>query len=903
MNPAFWTKYILRSLQRSGRRTVFAAVCICVGVAGVVALQTASLTVQTALTSNVRAANGGDVSVISQTAPLSATDLAHFDQLKRRGEITAWTAVSSVHATAVGSHRQLVPFNVDIVQAPPWPLGGEPTFVSPSNGHVSALIRRPGDVLITSVLANELGVGVGSRLLVNSIGGHGLHASVQGILAETSFEHASVMTVQRSDAAILSDRMRHYNAVYVNVPGNPAAVAADLRNQFPVATVQTVNDALQSARLQVHDFRQFLLLVGLLALLIAGVGILNAMQSMLAWRRLEIAMLKTMGFRQGTLYALFGGEALALGLLGGVLGTVLGAAASKIITDALAKAMAINVQFQLDGSTLAGGIALGVVATLVFATLPIVRAAQFRPLEILRESSGTPSVRGWFGTLALLALILVLFAVLAAVTIGDTTIAVEFVVGAFAVCAILTGLFALVVLWIGKLGRPTSRVFGGAILFLLLAAFAVSALRVPAIAPILLLALLVWAATMFLPAQRLLTLLIPARSLSRRTGRTSVTLVAYLAGVLAMTVTLSVAVSLRGQINGALASAGSVNLVAITNVTGEPSVLRASRHLRGIDQMSATLFVPTKATAFNGIPLAQVIGPSPTGGDPGDNERGRLLGGFSGSRLAQNELPRGVQIVQGRSLRGADAGTSAVIVRNTLREQPYGLHLGDRITLQGTGNNVSKTVRIAGFYARPRGQRGFGSFFIAPILGDRSVAKSLGGPDTQSVISYHVNAQQLTLDATSIQRSVPGALVVDIGDLSAVVENILNELLNLLAVITALVLGAGVAVVANGVALAMFERRREVAIYKAIGFGPRSVLRFILVENSLLGTIAGATSVLGTALALGVLSRLALQRAVGFDPLLAIWVLLAAALLALATAYLAARKPVGLRPLEALRNE
>ncbi len=150
---------------------------------------------------------------------------------------------------------------------------------------------------------------------------------------------------------------------------------------------------------------------------------------------------------------------------------------------------------------------------------------------------------------------------------------------------------------------------------------------------------------------------------------------------------------------------------------------------------------------------------------------------------------------------------------------------------------------------------------------------------------------------------MPGVLVIDVGDLAAVVETILSELLNVLDVITALVLGAGTAVVANGVALAMFERRREIALYKAVGFGPSSVLHFVLVENALIGTIAGAASVLAAAIALGLLSRLALQRAVGFDPVLAVYVLAAAVVLAVFTAYLAARAPIGVRPLEALRNE
>jgi ABC-type antimicrobial peptide transport system permease subunit len=78
---------------------------------------------------------------------------------------------------------------------------------------------------------------------------------------------------------------------------------------------------------------------------------------------------------------------------------------------------------------------------------------------------------------------------------------------------------------------------------------------------------------------------------------------------------------------------------------------------------------------------------------------------------------------------------------------------------------------------------------------------------------------------------------------------------------------------------------------------------FVLVENALVGTLAGAASVLLTAIALALISKLALQQAIGFDPVLAVVVLVIATVIAVATAYLSARAPIAVRPLEALRNE
>src|SRR5947209_19483561 len=96
-------------------------------------------------------------------------------------------------------------------------------------------------------------------------------------------------------------------------------------------------------------------------------------------------------------------------------------------------------------------------------------------------------------------------------------------------------------------------------LALLIIVRALAVARAPALAALLILVTVLWAATVLLPAAGLLPLLIAARSLSRRRTRTSITLVAFLVGVLAMSITSTVALGLRGQINSALAAAGSTN--------------------------------------------------------------------------------------------------------------------------------------------------------------------------------------------------------------------------------------------------------------------------------------------------------------------------------------------------------
>lgn len=900
MNVHFWPVYIIRSVRRGGTRALFAVICVAVGSAGIVALQTASLSLQAALTSNVRAANGGDISIATEGSPLARSDLRIFSHLQRQGQITSWAAVASAPATSVGANGNLVPFDVNIV-GPAYPLGGEPTFVQPSGGAVRTLLRGRGDVLVTSVLANELGIGVGSRLVVNAIGGHGLPVTVRGILAETDFSHSSVMTMEQRTGAALTNRPRRYSAVYVDVAaGRSSAVASVLRGLFPVATIQTVQQSLDETKSETHDFQQFMLLVALLALLTAGIGTFNAIQSLLVQRRLEIAMLKAIGFRQGTLYALFGGEAVVMGLAGGVAGTLLGVLVSRTVTDVLAQAMALQVPYVIDASTILEGIAVGLGSTLAFALLPIVRAAHFRPIEMLRYGEELPAGARLPQTLLVAATVLLLFVVLAASLLGDLVLALQLVLGAAAALIVLGLLFAGSVRGLTLVRMPPSR-FAGWIAALLLLALTVVTVRTRS--PFLGLLLLLdglWLAVLSLRGARLLPLTVAIRSLQRRPVRTAVTLVAFFIGVLSMALSLTVARGLQGEISAALSRNGT-NLVLITDPAGSAAASRSVRALKGVRAEYTEVVVSTRPLAVNGVPLPSNPAGAGASGDP--DRPGRLLGGITGLDLRRGEMVTAIRLTAGRMLGPRDADTNHVLLNGALQSWPLYVKLGSSVRLEEAGTGRSGEVRVVGFYSRPFRRRSFSSFFLSPILGDRQLALRLGGRDAQVVMSLGINPDLLAHDATSLQNSVPGALVIDIGNLTAIIDRILGELLDVLAVITAIALGAGVAVVGNGVALAMLERRREIALYKSIGFRPADVLRFVLVENALVGGIAGALSILGAALALDLISHFALQTAVPFDPVISVVVVVAAVLLAVLTAYVAGRHPISVRPLETLRNE
>src|SRR5439155_4287285 len=252
-----------------------------------------------------------------------------------------------------------------------------------------------------------------------------------------------------------------------------AAVKA-ISEQFPLVSTQTVADALKSQQSSIDNISKFLEIAGLLALLIGGVGIVNTMQVLLSRRKTEIAMLKTAGYRRVDLYLLFGLEAGLLGLVGGVLGAAAATGVSYIVR-ALMQNIGITVPFLLNPWTIVGGVAIGLVTALIFGLMPIVQAANIRPLNVIRELPESRGVSRIALTIALLVILSILFCALAIVILNnDVVLGIEAVYGTFAFLLLLSVFFGLVVFIVSKL--PVPEHFNLKQLALVLAGLVVSAL-------------------------------------------------------------------------------------------------------------------------------------------------------------------------------------------------------------------------------------------------------------------------------------------------------------------------------------------------------------------------------------------------------------------------------------------
>lgn len=177
--------------------------------------------------------------------------------------------------------------------------------------------------------------------------------------------------------------------IYLPAGADSEQVAARL--QAAVAGVQQVtiysSRALREASLATFD-RTFAVtsVLRMLAVLVAFVGILNALMAMQIERSRELAVLRASGLTPQQLWRLVTGETGLIGLLAGVLALPLG------ILQALVLILVINrrsfgwsMQIAIDPMILLQAVGLALLAALLAGIYPAWRMARTSPAFALRE--------------------------------------------------------------------------------------------------------------------------------------------------------------------------------------------------------------------------------------------------------------------------------------------------------------------------------------------------------------------------------------------------------------------------------------------------------------------------------------------------------------------------------------
>ncbi|MEU6075412.1 FtsX-like permease family protein [Micromonospora sp. NPDC047074] len=256
--------------------------------------------------------------------------------------------------------------------------------------------NQADELVLDRSTAEEAGVGVGDRVTLSTTRGASTYRLTGvGDWPGSQFEHA-VFVADRQAAQLGGDPL----LALVDVTGDPAAVARNLRRSLPEAEV-----TLDRAHALFLDRRQaelsggsgqFMAVMATSALSIAALVIASTLSVSVMQRRREIALLRTVGATPGRIRRLVIGEAAFMGLVAGTAGAVagvgLGAVAIRFFAAQGMVSRSTELVVGLTPLVVSVGVAL--VTAVLAGSLPAWKASRVAPAEAMRAVDVQPAQSG-----------------------------------------------------------------------------------------------------------------------------------------------------------------------------------------------------------------------------------------------------------------------------------------------------------------------------------------------------------------------------------------------------------------------------------------------------------------------------------------------------------------------------
>ena len=426
----------LRDLRAGGRGLWLLALCLFLGTAALAGIGSLSSSILAALDDQGRTVLGGDLQMRVSQRRATVEEMAAF---RETGPVSETISLNAM-AQANGRPASLIELRgVDH----DWPLVGDFRLKT------GAISERPEGLsaAIGPALAERLDLRVGDFITIGSarLKVIGLIASEPDQLGQ-GFRLGPPVIVDL--AGLEATRLLQPGSLYqvryrILLPprADPTATGNRLLQRFPNLgwSIRTPADATRTLRRAIDQLGQFLLLVGLSALTIAGMGVGSGVGAYLGAKTRMIATLKVLGARSALIAAIFLSELGLVGFGSIAAGLALGAFVPAIVAAIAGDALPVPPRLGLYPMPLAVAAALGVIVALLFALPAVARARAVPAAALLRDVLMTrmrPTIR----VIGLMALLVVALVALAVLTATDRLLALGFVA---ATAGLLIGLALL----------------------------------------------------------------------------------------------------------------------------------------------------------------------------------------------------------------------------------------------------------------------------------------------------------------------------------------------------------------------------------------------------------------------------------------------------------------------------
>ncbi len=369
------------NLRFRGLRLLLA--CLFLGVGALAAIGSLTRAIDDELARRGSAILGGDVEFAASqrsATPLERAAMARF------GTVSETVRMQSMAVRGTTS----VPIQLKGVDAV-YPLYGTLAV----RGRTAAE-RDARTVWIAPTLAQRLRVAAGGTVRLGSA-----DFVVGGIVAEEpdrlgegfTLGPVAIVSLKGIERTGLIQPGSLYESKYrIRMPAtaSPRTAAERMKAAFPAGgwESKTRDRAAPGAERFIDRMGQFLLLVGLSALVIAGIGVGNGVSSYLAARRGSIAALKVLGATSGMIAKVYLLQVAVVSAVGIVAGLVAGVVAVPLLVTLAGDVLPVAPSFAVQPVPLVLAAAYGMLIALAFTAPPLIEAGSIPAAGLLRGTFG-----------------------------------------------------------------------------------------------------------------------------------------------------------------------------------------------------------------------------------------------------------------------------------------------------------------------------------------------------------------------------------------------------------------------------------------------------------------------------------------------------------------------------------
>lgn len=234
---------------------------------------------------------------------------------------------------------------------------------------------------------------------------------------------------------------KRYEYFYNQPDADLAALEERLQPMLEAENADLDTHTSTSSRLgrRYENVGSFLNLTAFIALLLGCVGIASSVNIYIKEKIKAIAVLKCLGASRKQSFLIFLIQIAGIGILGGIIGTAIGVGLQELFPMVLKEFLPFDLTISITLQPLIMGVLLGLVMSVLFALLPLLRTWYVSPLEVLRVSGDTSkqSAKACYVAIAVIILFLYAFSYW---LLRDWLFALAFIGGVLVTFGILSGI-------------------------------------------------------------------------------------------------------------------------------------------------------------------------------------------------------------------------------------------------------------------------------------------------------------------------------------------------------------------------------------------------------------------------------------------------------------------------------